>query len=110
MFAAELGLAARPGALVERFQVAVAQRIAGVGDEGGFAPEIAEPEEVLRLIVQAISDAGYRPGEDVAIAKLCGETAKLRADGVLFVADGRDANTVAAFADDLEMIDLIGPV
>ena len=34
----------------------------GLGDEGGFAPEIAEPEEVLRLLVQAISDAGYKPG------------------------------------------------
>ncbi len=34
----------------------------GLGDEGGFAPEISEPEEVLRLLVQAISDAGYTPG------------------------------------------------
>ena len=34
----------------------------GLGDEGGFAPEVAEPEEVLRLLVQAITDAGYKPG------------------------------------------------
>ena len=34
----------------------------GLGDEGGFAPEISEPEEVLRLLVQAISDAGYTAG------------------------------------------------
>ena len=41
----------------------------GLGDEGGFAPEIAEPEEVLRLLVQAISDAGYKTGaEGVFIA------------------------------------------
>ena len=41
----------------------------GLGDEGGFAPEIDEPEEVLGLIVQAINQAGYRPGrEGVAIA------------------------------------------
>lgn len=41
----------------------------GLGDEGGFAPEIDEPEEVLRLIVAAINQAGYRPGrEGVAIA------------------------------------------
>jgi enolase len=41
----------------------------GLGDEGGFAPELAEPEEVLRLLVQAISDAGYKPGADgVSIA------------------------------------------
>jgi enolase len=35
---------------------------AGLGDEGGFAPEIREPEEVLRLLVQAVTDAGYTPG------------------------------------------------
>lgn len=34
----------------------------GLGDEGGFAPEITEPEDVLRLLVQAISDAGYVTG------------------------------------------------
>jgi len=41
----------------------------GLGDEGGFAPEIDSPEEVLSLLVAAIEDAGYRPGRDgVAIA------------------------------------------
>ena len=41
----------------------------GLGDEGGFAPEISEPEEALRLLVQAIGDAGYTPGrEGVSIA------------------------------------------
>ena len=41
----------------------------GLGDEGGFAPEVSEPEEVLRLLVQAIEDAGYKPGaEGVSIA------------------------------------------
>jgi enolase len=41
----------------------------GLGDEGGFAPEITEPEEALRLLVQAISDAGYTPGrQGVSIA------------------------------------------
>ncbi|HEU5419006.1 MAG TPA: phosphopyruvate hydratase [Streptosporangiaceae bacterium] len=41
----------------------------GLGDEGGFAPQISEPEEVLELLVTAISDAGYEPGRDgIAIA------------------------------------------
>jgi enolase len=41
----------------------------GLGDEGGFAPEIATPEEVLALLVEAIDDAGYRPGRDgIALA------------------------------------------
>ncbi len=41
----------------------------GLGDEGGFAPNIARPEDVLTLIVQAIADAGYPAGKNgVAIA------------------------------------------
>ena len=41
----------------------------GLGDEGGFAPQIDRPEEVLALLVEAIEEAGYRPGRDgVAIA------------------------------------------
>ena len=41
----------------------------GLGDEGGFAPQITSPEEVLALLVTAIEDAGYRSGRDgVAIA------------------------------------------
>jgi len=41
----------------------------GLGDEGGFAPEITQPEDVLGLLVQAIGDAGYKTGaEGVSIA------------------------------------------
>lgn len=41
----------------------------GLGDEGGFAPNIASPEEVLTLMTRAITDAGYTAGpEGVAIA------------------------------------------
>ena len=39
-----------------------------VGDEGGFAPDLRSNEEALEVLVTAIEDAGYRPGEDVAIA------------------------------------------
>ena len=39
-----------------------------VGDEGGFAPNIASNEEALKIVIQAIEQAGYRPGEDVMIA------------------------------------------
>jgi enolase len=40
----------------------------GVGDEGGFAPDLTSSREALELIVSAIGSAGYRPGTDVAIA------------------------------------------
>lgn len=39
-----------------------------VGDEGGFAPQLANDEEALKFIVKAIEKAGYRPGEDFKIA------------------------------------------
>ena len=40
----------------------------GVGDEGGFAPNLASVEEGLDIIVEAIKKAGYKPGEDIRIA------------------------------------------
>ena len=39
-----------------------------VGDEGGFAPNLKAAEEALSFIVKSISDAGYKPGEDVVLA------------------------------------------
>lgn len=39
-----------------------------VGDEGGFAPNLGSNKEALDLIVTAITKAGYKPGEDVALA------------------------------------------
>ncbi|MBR3083319.1 MAG: phosphopyruvate hydratase [Oscillospiraceae bacterium] len=41
---------------------------AGVGDEGGYAPNLGADEDALRVIVQAIEEAGYKPGEDFRIA------------------------------------------
>jgi enolase len=40
----------------------------GVGDEGGFAPALGSNEEALQLVVAGIEQAGYRPGDDVALA------------------------------------------
>jgi enolase len=40
----------------------------GQGDEGGFAPSLPTNEAAVEIIIQAIERAGYRPGEDVAIA------------------------------------------
>lgn len=39
-----------------------------VGDEGGFAPNLKSADEALTFIVNAIKDAGYKPGEDVVLA------------------------------------------
>lgn len=40
----------------------------GVGDEGGFAPDLPDAESVLQLIVESIEAAGYTPGQDIKIA------------------------------------------
>ncbi len=40
----------------------------GVGDEGGFAPDLAKDEDACALIIEAIETAGFRPGVDIAIA------------------------------------------
>ena len=39
-----------------------------VGDEGGFAPNLKSAEEALQFIVDSITDAGYKPGDDVVLA------------------------------------------
>ncbi len=39
-----------------------------VGDEGGFAPNLANNEDAIKAVIQAIEKAGYRPGEDIYIA------------------------------------------
>src|SRR5690606_33202220 len=39
-----------------------------VGDEGGFAPNIASNQEAIEVVLQAIEKAGYKPGEEIYIA------------------------------------------
>ena len=45
-----------------------------VGDEGGFAPDLPSNEEALKLVMQAIETAGYKPGEDIVLALDCAST------------------------------------
>ena len=40
----------------------------GVGDEGGFAPDLASDQQALDVMIEAIESAGYRPGADIAMA------------------------------------------
>lgn len=70
--AASMAEAVRAGAEVYarlKARLSAAGHAVGLGDEGGFAPAIDSPEDVLQLLVDAITDAGYTPGRDgVAIA------------------------------------------
>ncbi len=45
-----------------------------VGDEGGFAPDLASNEDALKLVMQAIEQAGYKPGDEVVLALDCAST------------------------------------
>jgi enolase len=65
-----------------------------VGDEGGFAPRLADHEEAIKLILQAIEAVGYTPGEDVGIALDCASSEffedgryRLRAEDALLTAN-----------------------
>jgi enolase 1/2/3 len=53
----------------------------GVGDEGGFAPDLGSTEEALALLVEAVDKAGFTPGDDIALA--------LDVASTEFFADGR---------------------
>jgi enolase len=60
-----------------------------VGDEGGFAPDLGSNEEALQVLVAGIEAAGYRPGDDVAIA-LDPATSEVFSDGAYVLAhEGR---------------------
>lgn len=45
-----------------------------VGDEGGFAPDLPSNEDALKLVMQAIEQAGFKPGEDIVLALDCAST------------------------------------
>ena len=66
-----------------------------VGDEGGFAPDLESNESALEILVRAIETAGYRPGEDVAIA-LDPATSEIYDDGSLRARTTRDARSTPA--------------
>jgi enolase len=66
-----------------------------VGDEGGFAPNLASADAALAFIMRAIEAAGYKPGEDIALALDCASTEffkdgkyDLHGEGKTFDADG----------------------
>lgn len=61
--------------------------LGGVGDEGGFAPNLPRNEEGLRFVVEAIAGAGYSPGEQVSIAMDVAAQEFCHADG--YHIDGR---------------------
>ena len=60
-----------------------------VGDEGGFAPNLASPADALDFIMRSIEQAGYRPGEDVVLALDCAATEFYKDGAYVLEGEGR---------------------
>jgi enolase len=75
----------------------------GVGDEGGFAPNLASTDAALGYVMKAIEKAGYKPGEDIYLA-LDAAATEFYEDGIYHLAgEGKklDAGEMAAYWADL---------
>jgi enolase len=66
----------------------------GVGDEGGFAPDLATDEDALKVVIEAIESAGYAPGTQIAIALDCAASELFKANKYTFKKSG--AGTLSA--------------
>ncbi|MBY0564562.1 MAG: phosphopyruvate hydratase [Hyphomonadaceae bacterium] len=60
-----------------------------VGDEGGFAPNLKSADEALAFIIKSIEKAGYRPGEDIALALDCASTEYFKKDKYELEGEGK---------------------
>jgi enolase len=69
-----------------------------VGDEGGFAPNVAGNDEAIELILKAIEAAGYTPGQDVVLGLDCAAS-EFYKDGKYILASEKMELTSAAFTD-----------
>ncbi|MBF0095834.1 MAG: phosphopyruvate hydratase [Magnetococcales bacterium] len=63
-----------------------------VGDEGGFAPNLASNEEAIQVILKAIEMAGYRPGEEIMLALDCASSEFYREEDQQYYLAGEDRN------------------
>ncbi len=74
----------------------------GLGDEGGFAPELASTRDALDFILKSIEKAGYTPGEDIYLALDCASTEYFKGGKYEMKGEGKSltsAENVAYLAD-----------
>ncbi len=86
----------------------------GVGDEGGFAPDLEHNQAALNLIVEAIGKAGFTPGEDVALG-LDAAASEFHADGAYNFEGGRKSaaemtGIYAAWLDEYPIVSIEDPL
>jgi enolase 1/2/3 len=84
----------------------------GIGDEGGFAPNISSTRDALDFILKSVEKAGYRPGEEIFLALDCAATEYYR-DGKYVMSgegkvlsSGENAAYLAGLADDYPIISI----
>ena len=73
----------------------------GLGDEGGFAPNLDSNAEALDLICEAIKKAGYEPGKDVALALDVASSEFFKDGKYLFEGERRDTDYMVKYYDEL---------
>lgn len=73
----------------------------GLGDEGGFAPNLDSNAEALDLIVEAIAKAGYKPGSDVALALDVASSEFFEDGKYKFEGELRDTDYMVKYYEDL---------
>jgi len=83
-----------------------------IGDEGGFAPDLATPDEVIELILEAVKAAGYEPGEDIRIAldvaatELYGDAKKNGKEGMYYFEGESKMTGKEIYRTAKEMVDM----
>jgi len=76
-----------------------------VGDEGGFAPNLASADEAIGFILKSIEKAGYTPGEDIALALDCAATEYFKNGKYELVGEGK---SLSPQANAQYLADLVG--
>lgn len=75
-----------------------------VGDEGGFAPNLRSNEEAITVIMQAIEQVGYKPGQDIYLALDCASSEFYKNGQYILEGEGNKTFTSEGFADYLSSL------
>ena len=93
-------------------ELSMAGMSTGLGDEGGFAPEIGSTRDALDFILKSIENAGYKPGEDFYLAMDCAATEYYRDDkynmngeGLLLTSE-ENVDYLARLCDDYPIVSI----
>lgn len=84
----------------------------GIGDEGGFAPDISSSRDALDFILKSIEKAGYKPGEDIHLALDCAATEYFKEGSYVLAGEGKklspeeNAAYLAALVKDYPIISI----